>query len=223
MRRSAILSFGAVVAVGLLGLVAVAGIQRRAEAFTLGVIPAVGVARLAPDHEICQKPIDVVEEFRRVRLQVSTFSGSGPPVVVKVHDALTGASLVRKRVPGGYPDNAVQTVTLPKDIPDGGRVGVCVRNVGDRAMAPYGNSGLSNQTSEAYLDGRRLEGDMAIVFLRDEPKSMIALVPSIVERASLFHGSWASRDAYWALLVALLFGTTSLSVLAVRAAVGDES
>jgi hypothetical protein len=52
---------------------------------------------------------------------------------------------------------------------------------------------------------------------------VLGLVPSIVERASLFHGGWATQASYWVLLVLLLAGPASLAALAVRAAFRDAT
>lgn len=221
MSRRAVIAFAAVFAVGLVALVITAELERRSEAFTLGVIPAAGIARLGPDDELCQRPIDVIDSFERVRLQLGTFAHPGQPFALEVRDARSGRAIARKRVGGGYGDNAVQTVKLSRSVPQGPRIMVCVRNLGDRPIAPYGNSGLSNRTSAAYQDGRRIEGDMTITFLRAEPAGVLGLVPSIVERASRFHGDWGSPATYWMLLVLVLVGPASLLALAVRAAFRD--
>jgi hypothetical protein len=223
MSRRALIAFVAVFAVGLVALVITAALERKSEAFTLGVIPAAGIARLGSDDELCQKPIDVIDSFERVRLQLGTFARPGQPFVVEVRDARGGRSIARARVDGGYSDNAVQTVTLSRTVPKGPRIAVCVRNLGDRPIAPYGNSGLSNRTSAAYQNGRRIEGDITITFIRAEPARVLGLVPSIVDRASRFHGAWGSPATYWVLLVLLLVGPASVLALAVRAAFRDAT
>jgi hypothetical protein len=221
MSRRALIGFVAVFAVGLVALAITAELERRSEAFTLGVIPAAGITRLGSDEELCQRPIDVLDSFNRVTLQLGTFARAGQPFMLEVRDARSGRSIARTLVDGGYGDNAVQTVTLPRAVSEGPRVVVCVRNLGDLPIAPYGNSGLSNRTSAAYQDGRRIEGDMTITFLRAKPAGVLGLVPSIVERASRFHGDWGSPANYWVLLLVFLVGPATLTALAVRAAVRD--
>jgi|RhiMetdeSRZDD1v2_1073273.scaffolds.fasta_scaffold59965_2 hypothetical protein len=223
MRRRALLAFGAVVGVGLIALVAVAGLEHKSGAFTLGVAPAAGVARVAPQQELCQRPIDVVAPFEKVWLQLGTYGRPGQPFALTVSDASSDRTIARARVATRYGDNEALTVPLPRTVPEGERVAVCVRNAGDRAIAPYGNSGLSNQPSAAYRDGDKQGGDVAFVFIRDEPSTVLGLVPSIVERASLFHGGWSSTAAYWVLLGLLLVAPASLAALAVRAAVRDST
>jgi hypothetical protein len=217
MPRRALIAFGAVFAIGLLALVAIAARERRSESFTLGVVPVAPVGRLAPDRELCQRPIEVIDSFERVLLQVGTFGREGQPFLLDVRDASSAKSIARARVDGGYADNESLTVTLPRTVPEGARVAVCVRNVGEHSIAPYGNSGLATRTSAAYRNGHRLAGDMSLVFLRAKPATVLGQVPSIVERASLFHGSWGSTTAYWLLLVVLLVAPASLAALAIRA------
>lgn len=221
MSRRALLAFAGVLAVGLLALVAAAGLEHRSGAFTLGVVPSAGIAKLGSDHELCQRPIEVVESFQRVWLQVGSYGQPGQPFLLDVRDANSAKSIARARVEGGYGDNEAVTVRLPRAVPEGTRVAVCVRNVGHRPIAPYGNSGLANRASAAYRDGHRIAGDVGFVFLRAEPATVLGLVPSIVERATLFHGPWASTTAYWLLLVVLLVAPASLLALAIRAALRD--
>jgi hypothetical protein len=223
MSRRALVAFAAVFAIGLAGLLLTAAVERKSDAFTLGVLPAAGIARLGPDHELCQRPIDVIESFERVTVQLGTFGRPGQPFALEVRDAGSDRPIVGARVDGGYADNSVQTVTLSRAVHEGPRVAVCVRNLGKRAIAPYGNSGLSNRTSAAYLDGRRIDGDVTLTFVRAKPARVLGLVPSIVERASLFHGGWATQASYWVLLVLLLAGPASLAALAVRAAFRDAT
>jgi hypothetical protein len=222
MSKRALFAFLAVFGAGVLALVAVASQEDKSEAFTLGVTPAAVVIRLTPGHDLCQRPIEAIESFDRVQVQIGTYRRPGPPFVVDVRDLDTGASIARRRVGAGYLDNALLTVTLPRTVPKGKRLAVCIRGVGRRPIAPYGNSGLSNHTSGVYLDGHLRGGDLMLVFLRDKPASVLSLVPSIVTRASLFHGSWASTGAYWVLLVLLLVGPATLAGLAVRTAVRDS-
>lgn len=223
MSRRALTAFAAVFAAGLAALVITAQLERKSEAFTLGVLPSAGIERLVQGDELCQRPIDVIDSFDRVKLQLGTFARPGSPFVLEVRAGDAGRGSVRARVAGGYRDNMVHTVTLPRAVPEGSSVAVCVRNAGSRPIAPYGNSGASNPTSAAYENGRPLDSDMTLVFLREEPATVLSLVPSIVERASLFHGDWGSRPAYWVLLVLLLVGPASLVALAARAAFRDET
>ena len=136
MSRQALLAFGAAFLIGLLGLIAVAGLERREEAFTLGVVPGAALTRLTSDKELCQRPIEVVEQFRRVRLQIGTYRRPGPPLAVDVRDLDGGGSLAQARVAPGYADNTFLTATLDREVPEGGRVAVCVRNGGQTPLAP---------------------------------------------------------------------------------------
>jgi hypothetical protein len=214
MRRRALLVYGAVVLVGIGALAAVAESEHRSQAFTLGVVPSGPVVSLAQDRELCQRPIDVTEEFSAVTVQLNTRGRPGSPYVLEVREE-NGKTLTRRRVQRGYPDGAVQTVTLPRSVAAGRRISVCVRNAGESPIAPYGNLDTANPTSSAYLDGRRIPNDVTLVFLRREAATTMSLVPSIVERASLFHGAWGSSAAYWVLLAALVLGPALFAAEAV--------
>jgi hypothetical protein len=223
MRSRALLTYGGVVLAGIGTLIAVGGFEGRSQAFTLGVLPSAPVVRVSPAREVCQRPIEVVEKFNRIALRLDNFGRSFSPFVLQVRNVGQEAPLVKKRVEGVYLDDTMQTVVLPRGIPAGEQIAVCVRNVGRRAIAAYGNSGAANGTSAAYLDGRRLDADMTLLFLRSEPATTLSLVPSIVERASLFHGEWTSPAAYWVLLALILTGPTLLVGLAVRRACADQA
>ena len=176
--------FAAVFAAGLIVLLAFALLERREEAFTLGVVPAVPLAAGA-GQTICQGAIDVPAEFDRAQVTLadgSTADGS-------VRDARSGRP-------------------LDAPVPEGSRVEVCVEG----PVGVLGNATAASRSSAARLDGKPMQADLAVVFMRSDARSLAALVPDVLERASLFHGGWVKP---WLLgLLALLLVTAFPLLLA---------
>jgi hypothetical protein len=222
MPRQGTLAFAAVLAAGIAALAVLAVVSDRPEAFTLGVRADGVVAKLRPGDEVCQRPIDVVERFDRLRLQLGTKGRAGPPYAVVVRPAGAGPPLARATVAGGYGGASARSVPLSRAVPSGGDVAVCIHTTASQPLAVYGSSDISNRTSTSYLNGRSASADLMVVFERSDPKSELELLPAIVRRAALFHGGWASTAAYWALLVLLVAVLATLPALALRSALVRE-
>ena len=89
-------------------------------------------------------------------------------------------------------------------------------------MAFYGQPGIAAPRSRATVDGRPVEFDVALE-LRREPRSLIALLPKMAERAGLFRAGWVTPLTYLALVAALLVGAPVLLARGLgRAATADE-
>lgn len=226
MSRRAIAGFAATVGAALVALLAIGLTDDRSAAFTLGVHSDAGVVKLRAGAKVCQRPIEALESFDGVRVQLGTYMRPGSPYSVDVLSARTGQRLAGARVGADWTDSAVQEVRLSRTVADGNEVAVCITNDARQPVAVYGSGDLSNRASRSYLDGKPTGADLMLVFLRPEPKSTIALLPSLVRHASLFHGEWASPALYWALFAVLLAALCVLPALALRAAFspspGDE-
>jgi hypothetical protein len=218
MPRHALLTFALVLGAGIAALIALALVSDRSQAFTLGVRADAAVVKLRSGEEVCQRPIEVVESFDRVRIQLGTYGRTGSPYSVEVRPTGAGRPLARAMVSGGYPDNAVQSVRLSREVPAGRETAVCIRNTARLPVGVYGSSELSNRTSTSYLDGRGTGADLMVVFESSDSKSALELLPAIVRRAALFHGGWASPAAYWVLFALLVGALATLPALALRSA-----
>jgi hypothetical protein len=76
--------------------------------------------------------------------------------------------------------------------------------------------------SAATLDGRRLPNrDIAMVFPRAEPKSVLALVPEMFRRAALFRPGWVGAWTFWLLAALILLGAPLLLARALASAEDD--
>jgi hypothetical protein len=202
----------AVTALGALALLVAAALDDRERAFTVG-LPAVRIAaELPPGERACRTGIEVPAGFSRVQLATASFGRPGPPLTVTAGDA-------RGTVPGGYPDNSTVEVGLG-EIEAQERVEVCVTNEGDHRMALYGSP---PDTPPDQLGDPDLEPEIAVTFLRDEPSSMLELVPEAFERAALFRPAWVGAWTFWLLLGLVLVGVPLLLAAAYRSAVTDST
>jgi hypothetical protein len=218
MPRQGLLAFAVVLGAGVALLIVLSLVGDRSQAFTLGVRADAAVVKLRPDSEVCQRPIEVLDSFERMRVQLGTYRRPGSPYSVEVRPDGGGAALATASVPGDYADNEVQSVRLSREIPDGREVAVCIRNTARQPVAVYGGSDASNSHSTSYLNGRPTDADIMLVFEYSDARSTLDLLPAIVRRAALFHGEWASTAAYWALLAVLVGTLATLPALALRSA-----
>jgi hypothetical protein len=219
MRSPAVLAFLVVVVVGVGLTLAVAARDDRDVAFTLGVSPGLVAAEIAPGAESCQTPIDVAQPFGGVRFQVGTYRRPGPPLDIAVRRPGSARPIASGLLPGGYPDVSQPTVALDREVPTGARVAVCFRNRGDRRLALYGGPELAALGSNAELDGSDLRTDLTLVFT-GESSSVLAAVPDVFERASLFRPVWIGAWAYWLLAGLILLLVPAALVWSLRAAFG---
>jgi hypothetical protein len=214
MRRkpAPIAALAAVAALGVLSLLAAAVLDDRERAFTVG-LPAVRVsAELQPGDRACRKGIDVPAGFSRVRLSTASFRRPGPALTVT-------AGTARGTVPGGYPDNSTVEARLDSVVQPG-RIDVCVVNEGDRRVALLG---APEDTPPHELGNSGIGAELGFVFLRDEPRSMAALVPDAFERASRFRPEWVGAWTFWALLVLVAAGLPALLAMACRSELSQRS
>lgn len=213
-RRPAVIAFAAVFVLGVVGLLAVAALDERRLAFTLGVQPAQVAAVLQPGVTACQGPIDVPADARTVRFEVGTFGAPGPRLQVFTRTA--GGITGRASVPAGYADRATVAAS-PGGIVAGRRIALCVRNAGRRQVSLWGGVAGAARTSTARLDGRDAATDLALVFERSESRSMLAALGDAFERAALFHPSWVSAGLLWVLAALLVLGLPVALLMALRA------
>jgi hypothetical protein len=223
MSRRALPAFGLVLGGAIAALLALAVTSDRRQAFTLGVRADAAVVKLRPGDEVCQRPIEVLERFDRVRIQLGTYARPASPYSLELRSNGSARQVARATVRRGYEDSVVQTVLLSREVAEGQVVAVCIRNSGRQRLAVYGSSDLSNRASTSYLNGEGTGADLMLVFDFPDGRSELELLPAIIRRASLFHGGWASSAAYWVLLALLVGALTAMPALALRSALGRPS
>jgi hypothetical protein len=222
MRKGPI-AFLAVVVVGVIGLVVVQLSQSTKLAFTLGAAPQAGLAKMKRGQTICQRSINVPPDagFDRIALQVGTNHRPGPQLDVVVRGP-DGRRLATGTLPAGYPDvpehggyRVVKTAAVAGDQP----IDVCVTNHGRHSVALYGSGALANRNSDATLDGKPTQYDVALVF-QDARRSRAGQIGHAFARASLFRPGFVGTWTYWLLGLLLVLAVPALLWRAV--AVADE-
>ena len=213
--------FALVFAAGLVALLCVGLVERRSEAFTLGVQPVTPVYARGGS-TVCQGPIEVVEDFSAVQFTIGAAVVSSPPARVDVLDAGTDTRLASGTLRAGYPSKAQPVRVDLAPIRAGRRIRVCLHVSGRSALLVYGNADAAARGTTATLDGRRRQLDLDIVFLREDKASVLALTGTIVRRAALFHGAWVGTWTIWLLAVLAVTAFPGLLALAVRRASEPE-
>lgn len=180
-------------------------------AFTLGVSPDDLAASLYGDREACQQPIDVPVAFQTLAFIAATDEPSGPPLAVEVRSFPGGRRLGGAVFDDPYSDEDVLSVRVGS-IPAGERVSVCFRALGadidkdDGAMI-RGGPARAARSSAVFLNGRERPDDLALIFLRDRPRTLLSLVPDMLDRAALWRPGPASGA-----LVAVILAAAAITV-----------
>jgi hypothetical protein len=225
MRRRAVVGFVAVFAVTLIGLLAT-GLTRGSElVYSLGAAPAGAAVKIPAGSVACQRPIGAPDgaAFDRVAFTLGTYFKPGPEIAVEVREASGGRRLAGGTLPAGYPDiaDAPQHVVRVGRVATSAALEVCLRNAGSNPVAVYGQPGIASPRTFATLDDQKLAYDMAIT-LNGEKRSLIAQLPTIADRASLFRAGWVSPLTYLVLALLVLVAVPLLLARGLARAVDDE-
>ena len=211
--RSAGIAFVVTVGLGFVGVLALGLTRSSALVYSDSVAKAVAVGPIQPGQRACQGPFVLPDdvEFDRVAITIGTYFKQGSAVRVEVVDDRTGRRLGEGRLPAGYPDIA----QAPEHVVPVGRVAsaeplrVCFVNEGDGRLAIYGQPTIASPTTNGTVDGKPIPYDFAVE-LRDGGRSLIALLPTMAERAAVFRAGWVTPLVYLLLGLALLIGAPLL-------------
>jgi hypothetical protein len=232
MRSPAAIVAGFAVA-ATLGLAAAALLNERSQAFTLGVQPG-AVTTVRPGKTVCQTPISVPDDaaFDGVTFAVGTEHRPGPRLDVYVRAADTarpgvahGAVLGRGTLAAGYPDvdQAAEHTVWIGNVPAERSVAVCLANRGARPAFIYGNADVAARSSSAFIDGKPTGSDISLAFDRRMPRSLATLMPSMIERATLFRARFVGPWTYVVVGLLVLLAAPALLARAVTLAVRDQA
>lgn len=208
-------------AIAVIAALATLAFDRRELGFVNGVIPLEEVATLAPGAEACQREVGIAEPFAAVRIGVETSGEPGPPLEVAVRGDGRNAS---GEALGGYVARRdlpeTQPVASVGSIDAGGNVDICITNRGERSVALIGVQG--DEAPEGQLEVRQLaeaaSRDLHLSFLREEPTSLLAVLPQAFARAALFHPPLVGAWTFWLLALAVAVGVPLALAKALRAA-----
>ena len=212
--RAVLLAFLA----GVVTLLVVAATDQRELAFSLAVRASEPGILLQSGQEACQHDIDVEVPFDRVTLLLATYFQPGPRLEFRVLDHSSGTVVATGVLPDGYPDSKISGATLSRLVPTGRHVDICMKDVGPRRVALFSGPGTDNEPSYATLDGRPIQFDILIDFIRPHRRSALSLIPDMFDRAALFHPRWVGAWTFWLLAAVLLVAVPALLCRAVRAA-----
>ena len=245
-RRPAALLLLATVAAALVVLLLLGASRESDRTQTLGVAVVGPVADLRAGQQACQTPVGVAETFDRITFNPGSVRRRTPAMVVTVRRAEGGRVLGSGRLRAGFDRTRAQTVRVGK-VRAGEVVALCFRNLGPAPAAVFGDEPSGKfctavnegdqlaqaagcrpgagrptiTTSAALKDGRELDGDLAAVLVREEPRSMLSRLPDAFGYASLWRPGFVGPWLYWVLLAAVALGVPALLARALRDAEGD--
>jgi hypothetical protein len=201
--RSARLAFAVMLAVCLAG-VALLGLTRTSDlVYSPGVVASAPVAVVGPGQRACQAPLHLPDDAAFDRVAFTAGTTGRPDVALEVLDDGTGRTLASGEVAATA--TPAEHVVRTRRVETARPLRICFTNRGTGSMAIYGQPGIASPRSRATLDGEPLAFDLALE-LRSEPRSLLALLPTMAERASLFRAGWVTPLTYLVLALALLIG-----------------
>jgi hypothetical protein len=222
MPRRAVAATLAAFLAGVLTVVLLAATDERHLAFSLAVRPATPGVEVRPGHEACQRDVDVEESFDSLTVLPAAFYHPVPRLALRVVDRATRRTVATGLLHDGHPENRPTTIYLGARVPKGRPVDVCFRNRGAWRLAFFSAPASDNEPSFATLDGRYVDSDIVVDFLRHPPRTTLSMVPDVFRRAALFHPSWVGAWTFWLLLAVLVVGVPAALAGSVRAAARGE-
>lgn len=235
--RSSIVTLLVVVVVGVIAILLIGATKSDRVAQTLGVAPVGPIFLLSAGDELCQRPIALASDLDAIRFTLGTNAKPAPPVTVTLR-SLSGLRVFGSgRLAAGYDVGQAQTVRVGH-VAAGPDSQLCFRNEGPSRVALYGDdlnaSGCTPtggrkgfncapgtvrptlSTSAPFVDGEPLGSDVSAVFLRDESRSLLAQVPDMLRRASLFRPGFVTPALWWALIAGWLLAAPAGLAYALR-------
>ena len=218
-RHPATISFALVALLGLVALLVGAGTDERDYGFSLTAQVSAPLAPLEPGQIACQGPIHTTTTFAKIEAFLATAAAPGAGLDVSVRDARAGTTLATGRVRPHFASEMIVNVPLSTTIRAGRTITVCLRSTGPQRIALIG-SPASDPGVVLTVAGQRTNSEAALTFLRPRPRSLLSLIPTVFDRATLFRPRWVGVWTFWLLAAGLLvaFGIGGLAIAqAVRA------
>jgi hypothetical protein len=229
MRSRAALALIVTAAVGVVALLVGRAFDERPLQQRLGVFIAGSVAPLVPGQTACQGSIAMADDASAVTFNPGTPHGEpGPAIVATVRDSYSQKQLAAGRLPAGFDPAKAQTIQLSPSVKANVQVDFCFRNAGPGQTLLFGDTeaGAAHptiSTSTASIDGHPLlSQDIALVFPRRSPKSVLELVPQIFRRAAVFRPGAVGPWVYWLLAALILVGAPLLLARALATASDED-
>jgi hypothetical protein len=149
-------------------------------------------------------------------------SGGGPvpPIVVFVRRSRTAQTLADGSADAG-PAGA-RTVGLRGSVAGSRKVVACFLNAGARPAILSPTPGTPTRVTVERSDALADYADIGLELSRSDNRSLLALLPDVFDRASLFRPGWVGGWTYWLLLVALVIGVPVLLSRALASASAED-
>ncbi len=218
--RSPVRTFVLVVAVGVLGLVAVAAADRRG--FRLG-LNTESIVVVEPGQEACRtliRPPQAGANQVTFWARGESASASVPPITVRVRKGRLSQLLAIARLPAG--PAGVRHARLRGSVAGGRKVAACFENAGPGSVLLTPRPGTPTRVVAARLSERTDNVDVALELVRAPERSLLSVAPDIFERAALFRPGWVGAWTFWVLALGVVLAAPALLGWALRAALADE-
>jgi hypothetical protein len=213
-RLGSVAGFGTALAVGVVALAVIGAGRESRQVQTLGVTPVYPVAPIEPGQEACQDDIGLAAPLERIRFNVGTHGKPGVPLEVTVRSPAGAPIGTTAHVGAGWVDDGTPKEVSVGRITADQKVSVCVRNRGRIRAYVWGDihTGSIRKSilgvrptvtpSSGSIDGKPIPGDLALWFMSEQPRPLLARLPDMFERASRFRPGLVGPWTYWLLLAA---------------------
>ncbi len=216
--RWGVLTFAFVAVLGLAGVIYASAHDERTVAFSLDIHPDREVTILDPLQSACEGPIETMAPFAGIEFDIIPTAVPGAAFRLTVRDSESGALLATGRLPSGYATRITADVKLDSTVPAGRRVEVCLHNQGPTRAAPLGGPGSLRESVQVKI----IPYDVSLIFIRPQPRSLLASLSTVFDRAALFQPRWVGAWTFWLLTAALLAAFALGGVAIARAARCEE-
>jgi hypothetical protein len=217
--RGAVRTFLLVLAAGFALLVVIGLADRRG--FRLRV-PSDSQVAVAPGQERCSSIIrPPAAGADRVRFWArGTGPGPAPTIVVFVRRSRTAQTLADGTALAG--PAGPRTVRLNGSVAGSRKVVVCFLGAGTAPAVILPPPGTPTRVTVERSDGLADYADVGLELSRSDDRSLLALLPEVFDRTSLFRPGWVGAWTYWLLLVTLVIGVPVLLSRALASASEED-
>jgi hypothetical protein len=215
----AVRTFLLVLGAGFLVLVVIAVADRRG--FRVRV-PSDSQVLVQPGQERCSSIIRPPGAGAdRVRFWVrSVDAGPAPPIVVFVRRGRLAQALADGTAESG--PSGARTVRLRGSVAGSRKVVACFLDVGTAPAVLLPPPGTATRVTVERSDDLADYADVGLELNRSDDRPLLALLPEVFDRASLFRPGWVGAWTYWSLLVALVIGVPVLLARALASASEED-
>jgi hypothetical protein len=221
--RSAVAVLAALAVAGI-ALLAVLGLTRDSSlVYTLGVQPQLPAIASGPGNVTCQSPLLLPRgaRFDRIVFYAAAEGAPANDLSVSIRENDDDRELRQVAAAPAAPRGATPPAARRADIAPltvDRPLQVCFTNRGERRIDIWGSTDFASGPTTAKVDGQPAAADVAVFFERSDESDILALLPEMAERASLFRARWLSPFAYAVVALLVLVAVPALLVRALRSA-----